>query len=53
MFRLARLIAFMALAFYAGIQFERAEAGDACAGEADWSPYLTCVAREVLNEIIS
>jgi len=41
------------LAFAAGVQFERADAGTTCEAEAEWGGYLQCVAREVLEEVIS
>ena len=53
MFRLVRSVILIALAFGAGVQYERADAATTCAGEADWSPYLQCVAREILEEVIS
>lgn len=53
MFRLIRTFVYVALAFTAGVQFERADAGTTCQAEADWTPYLSCVSREVLSELIS
>ncbi|MEM1373166.1 MAG: hypothetical protein AAGF78_02155 [Pseudomonadota bacterium] len=52
MFRLIRLVVLVALAFAAGVQFERADAATSCAEEADWGPYLECVGRTILAEVI-
>ncbi|MEO1795622.1 MAG: hypothetical protein AAFR53_01230 [Pseudomonadota bacterium] len=43
----------VALAFAAGVQFERADAGTTCAGEPEWGPYLQCVSRAILTEVIT
>ena len=53
MFRLIRTLVFIALAFVAGVQYERADAGTACADQVDWGPYLNCVSRAILAEWVS
>lgn len=52
MFRLIRSIILVALAFVAGVQFERADAATSCGEEAEWGQYLECVGREILAEFI-
>ncbi|MEM6479512.1 MAG: hypothetical protein AAF647_10755 [Pseudomonadota bacterium] len=52
MLRLFRGVGFIALAFWAGVQFERAGAQETCASEAEWVPYLQCVAAEITSESI-
>ncbi|MEM1233291.1 MAG: hypothetical protein AAGH70_04125 [Pseudomonadota bacterium] len=52
MFRAIRTIILIALAFAAGVQFERADAATSCGEEDDWGPYLECVGREILAEVI-
>ncbi len=52
MFRLLRSLAIVALAFWAGVMFERADAQEACIAEEQWGTWLSCVSREVLEEVI-
>ena len=53
MFRLFRNLILVALAFVAGVQFERADASTTCRGEAEWVAYLQCVGGEILSEFVS
>lgn len=53
MFRLLRTLVLIALAFAAGVQFERSDASQTCEAEADWVPYVQCAARETLAEVMS
>ena len=53
MFRLLRMLVLIALAFAAGVQFERADASEICEAEAEWVPYVQCAAREILAEVMS
>lgn len=53
MFRLFRTTILVALAFAAGVQFERADANTTCADQAEWGDYLQCVAGAILSEVIS
>ncbi|MEM1237549.1 MAG: hypothetical protein AAGI10_11300 [Pseudomonadota bacterium] len=53
MFRLFRNLILLALAFAAGVQFERADAGTTCGEEAEWAGYLQCVGREIMSEVLS
>ncbi|MEL6549630.1 MAG: hypothetical protein AAFQ54_05210 [Pseudomonadota bacterium] len=52
MVRLIRSAILVSVAFGAGLTYERAEARQTCAVEADWGPWLTCAAREMLEEVI-
>ena len=53
MFRLLRSLGLPALAFVAGVQFERAGAAATCEAEEMWGAYIECVARETLEEVVS
>ncbi|MGR3492671.1 MAG: hypothetical protein ACU0DW_11490 [Shimia sp.] len=48
MFRLIGNLLFVAVAFYAGMLFERSGAEDTCRDQPDWGVYFQCVASEML-----
>ena len=53
MFRLIRTFIYVALAFAAGVQFERADARVTCAEHDDWGPYIQCAGQAILAEVLS
>ena len=48
MFGIVRTLILVAVAFIAGMLFERSNAGAVCAGASDWNSYLKCVLSEML-----